>query len=715
MNKHGQWIWLPDWKEDEDRGQIQICFYKSFVINKLCDFILEFSADICCRVWLNGRFVADGPMEVGFDFNPDSERWPKNEAGWWFKSRVSLEKYVLLGRNELLVEVWPGGLACNTSVTYGQPGFWAEIRQGEKVVCVTDTTWKVMRDSHWSNGDYIYGATFGAGGKATTWQKAVLTGDTRELATLDVPEPFDRPLAPAHITMPFSREPLREPKLPMTIVPGGPQVIQFAWDEHVAAQLEFTIETAGRAVLHIDFAELPGYTHHRMNYVSCSGRQTYRMPRLNSFQYVTFTVETADWMTRDAQPVTLLEVTAHRRGLDLPQTMPFETDRANAWMGRIRDCCDRTLRMCSQRMFLDSPLHQEVTACSGDYWIETLMSLVLYGDSRLAKADLDRTARLLRQRKGVMFHTSYSLMVVSWLKDYFLYTGDEAFARNCFEATKLVLKVFEKYLGKEGLVSQAPNYMFIDWIADGDITYHHPTAARGMGAMTALYVISLEDSAFLAEHFGDRRFAAKCRRRAEAVRLAYRKALWREKRKYFADGLVGVCQSKPYWGLPADEGHETFTVQNNVLAVLAGVVTGEEARALLKRILKDANLIPPQMYFCHFVFEALRRCGLMEELGFGLLRKWIPVVAEHPTGLKESWHCGDYSHAWGGTPAYQLVHSVVGFEPAAPGCVEVRFQPVAGPLKRLHTEIPTPKGNIIVDYDYGKWNYQLPHGVALLP
>ncbi|MBR0312430.1 MAG: hypothetical protein IJQ98_08575, partial [Oscillospiraceae bacterium] len=34
-----------------------------------------------------------------------------------------------------------------------------------------------------------------------------------------------------------------------------------------AAQLEFTIETSGRAVLHVDFAELPGYTHHRMNYV----------------------------------------------------------------------------------------------------------------------------------------------------------------------------------------------------------------------------------------------------------------------------------------------------------------------------------------------------------------------------------------------------------------------------------------------------------------
>ncbi|MBP5300710.1 MAG: hypothetical protein J6Y80_04830, partial [Victivallales bacterium] len=630
-------------------------------------------ADICCRVWLNGRFLADGPVEVGFDFNPDPDRWPRNEAGWWFKSRVPLEKYAHVGKNELFVEVWPGGLACNTSVTYGQPGFWAEVHQGKKVVVTTDSTWKVMRDQNWSNGDYLYGAIFSDGAKSSAWQQAVLTGDTRELSTLEVPEPFDRPLVPAKITAPFGAEPLRERRFPVVVLPGAPQVIQFAWEEHVSAHLEFTIETTGRAVLHIDFAELPGYTHHRMNYISRPGRQTYRVPRLNSFQYVTFTVETADWMTRDALPVAILLVTAHRRGLELPPTTPFETDRANAWMSKIRDCCDRTLRMCSQRMFLDSPLHQEVTACSGDYWIETLMSLVLYGDARLAKADLDRTARLLRHRGGVMFHTSYSLMVVSWLKDYLLYTGDEEFTRECFEATKLVLKTFEKYVGAEGLVSQAPNYMFIDWIADGEITYHHPTAARGMGAMTALYIISLEDSALLAEHFGDRRFASKCRKTAERAREAYRKTLWRKKKRCFADGLVGVCQSKPYWGLPADEARETCTVQNNVLAVLAGVVTGKDAQVLLRRVLQDESLIFPQMYFCHFVFEALRKCNLMEELGFDLLRRWIPGVEEHPTGLKESWHCGDYSHAWGGTPAYQFVHSVVGFEPTAPGCAKVCF------------------------------------------
>ena len=233
MTKHAQWIWLPGWQGDEDRNQFQVNFYKSFNINKLCDLYLEFSADICCRVWLNGRFLADGPVEVGFDFNPDPDRWPRNEAGWWFKSRVPLEKFARVGKNELFVEVWPGGLACNTSVTYGQPGFWAEVHQGKKVVVATDASWQVMRDPNWSNGDYIHGATFADGSKPTAWQKAVPTGDKRVLSTLDVPEPFDRPMAPAKITAPFGTEPLRERRFPVVVLPGAPQVIQFAWEEHV--------------------------------------------------------------------------------------------------------------------------------------------------------------------------------------------------------------------------------------------------------------------------------------------------------------------------------------------------------------------------------------------------------------------------------------------------------------------------------------------------
>ena len=54
---------------------------------------------------------------------------------------------------------------------------------------------------------------------------------------------------------------------------------------------------------------------------------------------------------------------------------------------------------------------------------------------------------------------------------------------------------------------------------------------------------------------------------------------------------------------------------------------------------------------------------------------WKQIVAEHPDGLKECWNCGDYSHAWGGTPAYQMVRSVMGIVPLAPGWKKIRILP----------------------------------------
>jgi hypothetical protein len=46
--------------------------------------------------------------------------------------------------------------------------------------------------------------------------------------------------------------------------------------------------------------------------------------------------------------------------------------------------------------------------------------------------------------------------------------------------------------GSEGLISEAENYLFIDWVVDGDVAYHHPPANRGMTAMTALWYGALK-------------------------------------------------------------------------------------------------------------------------------------------------------------------------------------------------------------------------------
>ena len=61
-------------------------------------------------------------------------------------------------------------------------------------------------------------------------------------------------------------------------------------------------------------------------------------------------------------------------------------------LNRICEVGKFTLEMCRQSLHLDSPLHQETLGCTGDYAIEALMTRAAFGDMRLTRLDLLRTA-----------------------------------------------------------------------------------------------------------------------------------------------------------------------------------------------------------------------------------------------------------------------------------------------------------------------------------
>lgn len=70
--------------------------------------------------------------------------------------------------------------------------------------------------------------------------------------------------------------------------------------------------------------------------------------------------------------------------------------------------CRHNLKQCQQTLHLDSPKHCEPLACTGDYYIESLMTLFSFVDLCLAEFDLIRSARTLQQQDGRLFHTTYT-------------------------------------------------------------------------------------------------------------------------------------------------------------------------------------------------------------------------------------------------------------------------------------------------------------------
>ena len=82
----------------------------------------------------------------------------------------------------------------------------------------------------------------------------------------------------------------------------------------------------------------------------------------------------------------------------------------------------------------------------------------------------------------------------------------------------------------------------------------------------------------------------------------------------------------------------------------------------------------------HFLFEAIYRAGLREELTLRVLEQWKISLDKCDKGLQEGFilpenYVFDLSHAWGGTPLYSLPKALLGFEMIKPGFAEVKLEP----------------------------------------
>ncbi len=382
---------------------------------------------------------------------------------------------------------------------------------------------------------------------------------------------------------------------------------------------------------------------------------------------------------------------------EYPVTKEGHFRSSDPGLDAVYEVCARTLRVCRQSMHLDSPRHQEPLACTGDYAIEALMTAFTFGDMRLAALDVRRTAGTLLVNDGRLFHTAYSLLWVGMLRDVHDFTGDDTLLRDCRPALDLLLARFRTYIGANGLVDSPPDYMFVDWLVFDGYSMHHPPKYLGQTALNAFYHGALLAAAEIFRRLGDPGRAAALLDDAAALRAACDARLYDARKGLFRDGLGDADPGEGRYRPANPVGRVHYSRHANVLAVLYGLREGSGAAELLRRVLRS-DLPDVQPYFMHYVLEAVDRCGLFEEFGLSLLRRWIPLAEECPKGLKEGWHAPepdyafDYSHAWGGTPAYQLPAKLLGFRMLEPGFRRFELRPRLCGLEEFDIEIPTPDG-----------------------
>lgn len=278
----------------------------------------------------------------------------------------------------------------------------------------------------------------------------------------------------------------------------------------------------------------------------------------------------------------------------------------------------------------------------------------------------------------------FSLWWIGMVHDYFMFVDDEGFVREMLPGVRAVLQFFAAHQRPNGSLGPMPWWNYVDWTTewDGGVP---PRDANGASAPQDLQLLLAYDWASrLEEALGSRAVAAEYREAAGRLRQVIRPLYWDAGRRLFAD----------------TPERTRFSQHANVLAVLAEVVSGDEARDLVGRVVADTTLTPCSYYFRHYLHSAVNLVGEGDRY-LDLLGEWESMLARGLTTFAERYERpGDPSrsdcHAWSASPNFEIFRTVLGIDSAAPGFARVRVRPFPGRLDRVAGSIPHPKGEIAV-------------------
>ena len=652
---------------------------------------LVMSADTCFDAFLNGKLLATGPVSAGGDFLRNDFARPTH-----YSTRMTVEPdtdtlnfYVRVKLSSAEINEYSmghGGLMLNGRITF---------EDGTQTVIYTDESWLCRK-----NGAYA------ARGRYDNSIAPDEYGNARFIQ--NIWHCTESPIPPR-------TETLLRPETPeVTVNPGEKKTIRTEFDRIYAGLISLRVKTGGRLRLCIGcFEALEPTVDEEFVFVH---DDEYRGLQLHSIGGYEVTLE-LDADSDGCATVELGMINTH-----YPAPYCAETRTSDAGLNRVVEVCVHTLKQCRQMIHLDGPRHNEPLACTGDYYIESLMTAFSFGDMTLAKQDVLRTAELLRYNGARMYHTTYSLIWVQMLYDVYLYTGDEGLLHACTDALIMLMERFDGFVSGDGIIDNPHDFMFVDWIYIDGISLHHPPKALGQTCLNAYYYGMLCTAEKIFRVTGQEAMAGLCCRRAEELRGAVNRTLYDSGRGLYFEGLNTPTPEEDVveYELPQNVEKRYYRCHANILAACFGLCDRETARRLLSRVMEWDELGECQPYFMHFLLEAVYRSGLREEYTLKILEKWKKPVNECPKGLAEGFikpeptYMFDHSHAWAGTPAYSLPKALTGLELIEPGFKKISLSPSLLGLDSADVEIPTPYGPIFVRQRRGaRTEITVPDGVEL--
>ena len=400
-----------------------------------------------------------------------------------------------------------------------------------------------------------------------------------------------------------------------------------------------------------------------------------------TYRYIELTIETGQ------QPLTLEDLRGVYTGYPFVRKARFEGGSGE--LQKILDVGWRTARLCAHETYMDCPYYEQLQYV-GDTRIQALVSLYMTGDTRLMRNAIE-LINDSRTAEGATFSRApsalqqyippFSLWWIGMVHDYWWYADDPDFVREMMPGVRSVLSFFAFYQKQNGSLGRMPWWNYVDWVERWKRGIP-PMGADGSSAPRDLQLLlAYQWARELEEALGLEEMAGVYGARAEQLRATVSSLYWDGRRQMLAD----------------TPRHEQFSQHANVLAVLAGVVSGPHATGLMERTISDSSLAGATIYFRYYLHHAMTKAGLGDRY-LEMLGQWRHMLGEGLTTWAE-WdrpNTRSDCHAWGASPNIELLRTVLGIDSAAPGFHRVVIQPHLGELTRASGTMPHSKGEISV-------------------
>ena len=436
--------------------------------------------------------------------------------------------------------------------------------------------------------------------------------------------------------------------------------------------------TEGRELLGLGDQFLPDGAAHRL--FAPMDFRTYRYLQLD--------------VTTGAEPLVIEDLHGVFTGYPFRENATFTSDDPE--LAKIWTVGWRTARLCALETYVDCPYYEQLQYV-GDTRIQSLISLYVSGDDRLMRNAIElfddsrRPDGLTQSRYPSLspqIINTFSLFWVEMLHDYWRHRTDDVFLRARLTGLQAVLAWFEAKIDPQtGLLGPLPYWTYVDWADQWNWNGvlgigGEPSGAHtgGSSIVTLQYAGTLRHAAELCHALGRDDLATHYEQLAAGLCAAANRHCWDENRRLYAD-------------TPAKD---VFSQHANIMAVLAGAVTGDAARELMQRVTDDTTLIQATTYFRFYLLRAMKSVGLgdqyLSRLGpwHTMLERGLTTFAEKPDPTRSD------CHAWSASPVYELLATVCGIEPASPGFATVRIEPHLGHLQQASAKMPHPRGEIAV-------------------